>query len=136
MLECPNCSTKFNLVPINKRLESKEAATPKPMFSTAAAKPRPSLSTIRKMAAEIDCPNCKSSLKQVYRFDRLSYLLATLVVLGFFAEDSYVTIQFWGPILRVLKWAFLALLIGTTVWEGMYPRLELRNPPEPPVSNP
>jgi uncharacterized membrane protein YwaF len=84
--------------------------------------PKPSFSEIRKLASELVCPNCKASLKRIYRFKNLRHvgtliLLVTITLLFLGVMNSSVALQVLLPL----------VLIGVAgrIWDDTYPRIRL-----------
>jgi predicted RNA-binding Zn-ribbon protein involved in translation (DUF1610 family) len=111
MYRCPACSFEFEVPSLSRRMELRKVDHPKPL-----------LSEIRKVASEVDCPNCKASLRRIYRFKNLRHLgtlivlvTVTLVLLGVFS--SSIAIQVLLPL--------MLLVLAGRIWDDTYPRIHL-----------
>jgi hypothetical protein len=113
---------EFELIPLTKRLESQTSRAPKPVFSIES--PKPSFTTLGKMASEIDCPNCKASLECIPRFKHLG-IVGTLMPIAIVAI-RLLGVRGHSEIFIGIFLPLMLLNLAAGIWDNRYPRLRLR----------
>lgn len=111
MFRCPACSFEFEVPSLSRRMELYKVDHPKPSFSD-----------IKKVASNLNCPNCKASLKRIYRFKHLRHvgtliLLVTMTLLLLGVMNSSVALQVLLPL--------MLLGLAGRIWDDTYPRIHL-----------
>jgi hypothetical protein len=115
MFRCPACSFEFELPPLFRRLESHRKTDPHASFSS-----------MRRLACEIDCPNCKAGLLRIFRFKTAGLLVSFLFLA--IAGAAFLGLFNPVPIFRAVLLPLFLLTLAGGIWDRTYPRLQLRKP--------